>query len=173
MNNYIYLVYPLLMGVIAYGVIKFERARKPERYEFDERQQMVKCKAHKYSNYAIFVSLLLFSFTEILFERKVFEFSFFAFLIISVGITVQKTYEIINDSYFSVKYMKKGILRNVLDLLAYMIFPIFMIFKSDGKMIDNGILTIDAVPVLMIISVLIVATAYLVKYMLTKNEAKK
>ncbi len=170
MNNYIYLLYPLLIGVIAYGVIKFDRARKPERYEYDERQQMVKFKAHKYSNIAIFCSLLLFSFTEILFERKVFDLSFFAVLIISIGITVQKTYEIINDSYFSVKYMKKGVLRNALDLLAYMILPICMLFTDGDKMIENGVITISASSVLMIVSILIVATAYLVKYMLAKNE---
>ena len=164
------LVYLVWCAILIYAAAK-SRPKAEKKPKFDERQSAAQGMAYKWAFWAILIYYLLYAMVS---SFGVIWCDHFlgAFLGIIVGTTVFAVICIFRDAYFRPGQSRKsGII--MLNIIVVSQGMIGVMHLCDGTVIEDGILSGDAVQLFILLLGLILDIAILVKHRMEKQEEQE
>lgn len=161
--------YLLFWGAIIYlGLPKAQHANKKKRY--DERQRIEQGRAFQYAYITLICYLIAYQILNQAFGIVWCDSTFGFLLGISFSISVFLAYCVFQDAYFSIKESKNGAMIGVNAIgLAQLLVGIGHI--ADGTIIQDGIITRNAVHLLFFAVVLLLDVFVFIRKYLDKESA--
>ncbi len=153
------LVYMIFWGFIVYTGIPREQRRKSK---YDERQRIEQGRAFQYAHIALLFYLILCLFVDQIFHVVWCDPVFGLFLGITLSASVFLAYCIFQDAYFRVGESKPGALITM-NVVGFSQLLIGLDTLSEGKLLQNGIVTKHAIHLLLFFLVLVFDVLILIR----------
>lgn len=154
--------------IICIGIPKEQRANNKKKH--DERQRIEQGRACKYAYITLICYLLCYIFLEKLFSIVWCDLTFGLFLGIAFSLSVFLAYCVFQDAYFSITDSKVGTMIGVNIIgLAQLFIGIEHIV--DGDIIQNGIITNNAINLLFFAVILLLDVFVFIRKRLDKQSA--
>lgn len=163
------ITYILFWGTVIYFGIPKEQW-KQQKGRYDERQQIEQGRGCKWAYIALICYLVGYVFLDLVFEVKWCEPEFGILLGIALSVTVLLAYLVFQDAYFAFNEKKTGTLISVNCVgLCQLLLGIEHI--ADGDIIQNGIITDNALNLVFCGVVLSLDIFFLIRKQLDKKSA--
>ena len=159
----------ILVGVlVGVGVVALLFKLKAVDLTFDERQERARGQAYKYGFWTLVVCLFLYGFSDQIFGRWC-DVLAGAMLCIAAALMVFTSVCIVKDAYLSLKEKPRAVI-TMLTVVAVLNLAIGAVNWRNGRVVEDGVLTSNAVNGICGIALLMLLVVYLVNYLLAKRE---
>ncbi|MEE1075928.1 MAG: hypothetical protein UHY68_01525 [Acutalibacteraceae bacterium] len=170
MNDYV-LIFITAFTILALAFI-VSKLSKNQQQKFDERQQIVRGKAFTYAFEAMLIYSALYLSCSQLFEIEFLTTSVALMINIFIGLVVYGIYSIWNEAFFSLNEPPKK--HTIILILAFVLNAYNAVAEIiDGKIIENGMLTLNSVTLLCAISFTIILVTMLLKIIINKKAEQE
>lgn len=160
----------LLAGVlVGVGVVALLFKLKVMDLTFDERQERARGQAYKYGFWTLLSCLLLYGFSDMILGRWC-DVIAGAMLCIAAALMVFGSACIVKDAYLSLKEKPRAVM-SMLTVVAVLNLAIGAVNWKNGRVVEDGVLTSNAVNGICGIALLTLLVVYFVNYLLAKREA--
>ena len=156
----------MLVGIaVALGIFAVIAAIKRKRGkpgEFDERQELIRGKAYQHAFFAVMIFSALYGLAVVTVERPLMADGVSALIAMFVGIAVFAVESIVRDAFFTAKNRPKSYIIGYIAVILSQIVNIIGNIR-EGTLIQDGVLTMNVLPIVCGVVFTIVLAAIIVK----------
>ena len=168
---------PVLIVIILVFVVATILYKKNNigKDQFDERQEMIRKKAYKYSAMTMLFCSLFYYILCTLSEKQYMEDGVSVLLVALLGVAVFAIYSIFNDSFFGFRGQRGAFSQPG----SYMILVSIIVIANgigsvrmfqEHQLIKKGVLTSNVINLALTILFLAILIALVIKYLMNRNE---
>ena len=162
------IIYFAWCALLMFAVAK-RKPKREKKYQFDERQVSAQGTAYKWAFWTMLVYYLLYATVSGAAGIVWCDQFFGMFLGVLVGVTAFAMICVFQDAYFRPDQSKaSGII--LINLLTVCQGIIGLTHLSDGTVIEDGLLTADALQLFILLMGLVLDVAFIVKHSMDKRE---
>ena len=168
----------IMVLILLIVLFVFNVKKDPTKDQFDERQEMIRKKAYKYSAMTMLFSAIFYYFLCAVSEKQFMEDGVSVLLIAFLGIAVFAIYSIFNDSFFGFRGQRNAIQRPG----TYVMLVSFIVISNgigavrmlqEHELIKNGVLTHNVMNMALAILFLAILIALGIKFLMNRNESRR
>ncbi len=170
MNDYLQ-IFILAFSILAVAFI-ISRLLKNQAQNFDERQEMIRGKAYKYTVKVMIIYSGLYVCCSQLMEKEFLITSVALILGMFIGLVAFAVYSIWNEAFFSLDRTPK--------LSIFVLIAIVLLNSEDaistitnGNLIENGTLTLESVTLMCAIAFVVILSTLLIKIAINKKAEQE
>ena len=146
--------------------------------QYDERQEMLRKNAYKYSAMTMLFCSLAYFIVVSLIDKPFAEDGVSVLLIALVGVAVFAIYSIFNDAFFGVKGKQVGTGRPVIYIVLVAFITVMngigaIRMIQEKELVKNGLLTTNVMNLALTILFLLILIAFAVKYLMNSYEDRR
>lgn len=159
----------MFVGILVVAVfLKFTKTDKSAKWNYDERQKMVRGKGYEYGFFSMLILNVFLTVLRIGEIRLPVKDSVIHFMSIVVGVGVYAGYCILKDGYFALNENKKAV------IVLFVVVGILNLLSGvhsmwDGSIIENGMINENAINLLCAMLFLGIFIVLMIKRMITKR----
>ena len=159
-------------------VVVWSKKNQAVKDQYDERQEMLRKNAYKYSAMTMLFCSLAYYIVTTLVDKPFAQDGVSVLLIALAGVAVFAIYSIFNDAFFGVKAKRSGTGRPV----VYIILVAFITVMNgigairmiqENELVKDGVLTTNVMNLALTILFLLILIAFAVKYIMNTIEERR
>lgn len=164
--------------LIAVCVLAWNRKNQAAKDQYDERQEMLRKNAYKYSAMTMLFCSLAYYIVTVLVDKPFAQDGVSVLLIALAGVAVFALYSIFNDAFFGVKGRRSGTGRPVVYIILVAFITVMNGISAvrmirEKALVKDGLLTTNVMNLALTILFLLILIAFAVKYIMNTYEDRR